>query len=162
MWHERASLKGDFIFDEKTIDAAIEALKNEQYDLGETFCVCKGFETDEMSLCESWMVGLHPRRFRSENGYAKHARMNLVSWLVSTDAHTNKIQAILNSGHTLAYISETRAPGVLKKLQNSTYQTHVGNTFKTRYVRVGYDWCTSGVRRLYVAKSRCAFGTRLC
>ena len=26
----------------------------------------------------------------------------------------------------------------------------------------GYALCTSGVRRLYVAKSRCAFRTRLC
>ena len=48
-----ASLKDDFIYDEKTIDAEIEALEKEQYDLGETFCVCEGFETDEMILCES-------------------------------------------------------------------------------------------------------------
>ena len=46
-----ASLKDDFIYDEKTIDAEIEDLENEQYDLGETFCVCDSFETDEMILC---------------------------------------------------------------------------------------------------------------
>ena len=37
-------MKDDFIYDERTIDAEIEALENEQYDLGE------GFETDEMIL----------------------------------------------------------------------------------------------------------------
>ena len=26
-------------------------------------------------------------------------------------------------------------------------QAHVGNTFKTRYKRAGYAWCTSGARR---------------
>ena len=48
-----ASLKDDFIYDEKAIDAEIEALENEQFDLGETLCICEGFETDEMILCES-------------------------------------------------------------------------------------------------------------
>ena len=73
-------MKDDFIYDERTIDAEIEALENEQYDLGE------GFETDEMILVYAkvgWFImnvqGLQSKRFRSENGYAKHARMNLVS-----------------------------------------------------------------------------------
>ena len=44
-------------------------------------------------------------------------------------------------------ISETRAGRVEKKAKFLTRQTHVGNTFKTRYKRVGYAWCTSGARR---------------
>ena len=50
-----ASLKDDFIYDEKTIDAEIEAMENDQFDLGETLCVCEGFETDEIS--DSCAVG---------------------------------------------------------------------------------------------------------
>ena len=53
-------------------------------------------------------------------------------------------------------ISETRAGRVEKIAKFHIRQTHVGNTFKTRYKRVGYAWCTSGARRctsLYVAKS---------
>ena len=44
-------------------------------------------------------------------------------------------------------ISETRAGRVEKIAKFLTRQTHVGNTFKTRYKRVGYAWCTSGARR---------------
>ena len=46
-----------------------------------------------------------------------------------------------------------RAPGVLKKLQNSTYVRH---TFKARWVRLVYVRSAS----LYVAKNRRAF--RVC
>ena len=44
-------------------------------------------------------------------------------------------------------ISETRAGRVEKIAKFHIRQTHVGNTFKTRYKRVGYAWCTSGARR---------------
>ena len=40
------------IFYEDLIDAEIRALENEHFDLGETFCVQEGFETDRMILCE--------------------------------------------------------------------------------------------------------------
>ena len=48
---------------------------------------------------------------------------------------------------THQHISETRAGCVEKISKFLTRQTHVGNTFKTRYKRVGYAWCTSGARR---------------
>ena len=44
-------------------------------------------------------------------------------------------------------ISETRAGRVEKIAKFHIRLTHVGNTFKTRYKRVGYAWCTSGARR---------------
>ena len=40
-----ATLKDDFTFDEDKPDTEIRAFGNENFDLRETFCVCKGFET---------------------------------------------------------------------------------------------------------------------
>ena len=45
-----ATLKDNFTFDDDVIDAEICALENENFDLGETFHVCRGFETDQMIL----------------------------------------------------------------------------------------------------------------
>ena len=56
-----ASQKEDFIYDEKNTDAEIEALENEQFDLGGNIMLMLGFETDEMILCESdSLYPLHP------------------------------------------------------------------------------------------------------
>ena len=56
-----AALNDDFIFYEDVIDAEIRALENENFDLGETFYVCEGFETDQMILCEKLQMKLHRR-----------------------------------------------------------------------------------------------------
>ena len=48
-----AKLKMTLFFMENIIDAEIEVLENENYDLGETFCICGGFETNAIILCES-------------------------------------------------------------------------------------------------------------
>ena len=39
------------------------------------------------------------------------------------------------------------ASGVDKNVKFNIYQEHVGNTLETRYVYVGYAWCTSDARR---------------
>ena len=47
-----SNFKDDFIFDEDILDAEIQALETENVNFEETFCVCDGFETDKMILCE--------------------------------------------------------------------------------------------------------------
>ena len=72
-------------------------------------------------------------------------RSHILQWL-------DQIKMLLyKSGGTI----QQRASGVLKKKKKKKKsskiphirQTHVGNTSKTRYKRVGYTWCTSGARR---------------
>ena len=64
-----------------------------------------------------------------------------MQFLTSIKGHNSK-RAV-----THQRISETRAGRVDKIAKFLTRQSHVGNTFKTRYKRVGYAWCTSGARR---------------
>ena len=90
-------------------------------------------------LCE-WADGcnlVHNRSFGTirQLAFAGIIMLKLLSWYKNKRAVTHQ------------RISETRAGRVEKIAKFLTRQTHVGNTFKTRYKRVGYAWCTSGTRR---------------
>ena len=69
--------------------------------------------------------------------------------------------SILYSSHTLG--SETHAGHVETIAKFHIHQTHVGDTFKMRYVCVGYAWCMSIARRytsLKMVRASCALGLR--
>ena len=56
------TLKDDFYLYGDVTDTKVRALQNESFDLEETYCVCKGFETEQMILRkkQSCTVGWYP------------------------------------------------------------------------------------------------------
>ena len=82
------------------------------------------------------------KHMRQKIGRSEFRNRLLICYIQFPVEYPFKIRAV-----THQRISETRAGRVEKIAKFLTRQTHVGNTFKTRYKRVGYAWCTSGARR---------------